>query len=104
MAASVIMLAIKTKIRFVISVCRAGASPAGWKSGKSDAGLAEGGCPTSRTQWSRDYARDGGAWARILPINSTNDVRPGGPVSSVSRVNEIFGGAKAANFTKGRST
>jgi hypothetical protein len=41
MTASVIMLAIKTKIRFVISVCRAGASPAGWKSGKSDAGLAE---------------------------------------------------------------
>ena len=41
MTASVIMLAIKTKIRFVISVCRAGASPAGWKSGKSDAELAE---------------------------------------------------------------
>jgi len=37
MTASVIMLAIKTKIRFVISVCKAGASPAGWKSGKSDA-------------------------------------------------------------------
>ena len=35
------MLAIKTKIRFVISVCSAGASPAGWKSDKSDAGLAE---------------------------------------------------------------
>ncbi len=31
------MLAIKTKIRFVISVGRAGASPAGWKSDKSDA-------------------------------------------------------------------
>jgi hypothetical protein len=41
MTASVIMPAIKTKIRFVISVCRAGASPAGWKSGKSDVGLAE---------------------------------------------------------------
>ena len=94
------MLAIETKIRFVISVGRAGASPAGWKSDKSDAGLAE----AVALQAERDYASDGGAWARILPINSTNDVRPGGPVSSVSRVNEIFGGAKAANFTKGRST
>jgi hypothetical protein len=54
-----------------------------------------------------NYANNGGACARTLPINSTKEVLPGGPVSSVGQRNEIFGGARTINLAKtsgGRST
>src|SRR5438876_905562 len=40
----------------------------------------------------------------MLPTNSTNDVVPGGPVSSVAGRNEIFGGGKMASGSNVRST
>src|SRR6266513_4673043 len=40
----------------------------------------------------------------MLPINSTNDVLPGGPVSNVAGRNEIFGGGKAASASIATST
>ena len=50
------------------------------------------------------YARNGGACARTLPINSTNDVLPGGPVSSVAGKKGILGGAKIISPSIGKST
>jgi hypothetical protein len=40
----------------------------------------------------------------MLPINSTKDVVPGGPVSSVEETNEILAGAPAINRATARST
>ena len=39
----------------------------------------------------------------MLPINSTNEVVPGGPVSSANERNEIFGGAKISSFANEKS-
>jgi hypothetical protein len=40
----------------------------------------------------------------MLPINSTNDVLPGGPVSSVAGVNEIIADGKRAIASSAKST
>jgi hypothetical protein len=40
----------------------------------------------------------------MLQINSTNDVLPGGPVSSIVDENEIFGGGKTASVSNARLT
>ncbi len=40
----------------------------------------------------------------MLPINSGNEVVPGGPVSSANESKEIFGGAKISSFANEKST
>ena len=40
----------------------------------------------------------------MLPINSVNEVVPGGPVSSASELKEIFGGAAIMSFANEGST
>ena len=39
----------------------------------------------------------------MLPINSGNEVVPGGPVSSANERNEIFGAAKISSFVNEKS-
>ena len=94
----IVMSAIRIeKNWFCILVGRRSAEPLGPNGER-------GGTTESRPTNEGGYARNGGACARRLRFNSVNDVLPGGPVSRVSGLIEIFGGNTIASSRKSGET